>query len=53
VVLATKATMRSTVSPGALDSDQHAFAVRTELGPQAESIRSPEFRQRLGAARHR
>ncbi|HME47496.1 enoyl-CoA hydratase [Mycobacterium sp.] len=53
VVVATKATMRTTVSPGAIDSDQHAFAVRAELGPQAESIRSPAFRQRLAAARRR
>jgi enoyl-CoA hydratase len=53
VVVATKATMRSTISPGAIDSDQHAFAVRTELGPQAESIRSPGFKERLAAARHR
>ncbi|MBV9090781.1 MAG: enoyl-CoA hydratase [Mycobacteriaceae bacterium] len=53
VVIATKATMRKTISPGAVDSDEHAFAVRTELGPQARSIRSPEFRQRLAAAKHR
>lgn len=53
VVVATKATMRSTISPGAIDSDQHAFAVRTELGPQAESIRSPGFKERLAAARRR
>ncbi len=53
VVIATKATMRATVSPGAIDSDQHAFAVRAELGPQAESIRSPAFKERLAAARRR
>ncbi len=53
VVLATKATMRATISPGAVDTDQHAFAVQTEIGPQAESIRSPEFAQRLAAARRR
>src|SRR5271166_3458070 len=53
VVVATKATMRTTVSPGAIDSDQHALAVRAELGPQDESIRSPAFRQRLAAARRR
>lgn len=53
VVIATKATMRSTISPGAVDSDQHAFAVRRELGPQAASIRSPAFQQRLAAAKRR
>ncbi len=53
VVLATKATMRSTVSPGSLDNEQHDFAMRTELGPQARSIQSPEFAARLAAARRR
>ena len=53
VVLATKATMRTTVSPGSVDTDQHAFAVEAEVGPQAESIRSPEFAERLNAARRR
>lgn len=51
VVIATKATMRATISPGAVDSDQHAIAVRTEVGPQAKSIQSPEFAKRLAAAR--
>jgi enoyl-CoA hydratase len=51
VVIATKATMRKTVSPGSVDTDQHAFAVDAEVGPQAESIRSSEFAQRLAAAR--
>ena len=51
VVLATKATMRATASPGSVDVDQHEFAKRTELGPQARSIRSPEFAARLAAAR--
>lgn len=51
VVIATKATMRTTVSPGSVDTDQHAFAVEAEVGPQAESIRSPEFAERLAAAR--
>jgi enoyl-CoA hydratase len=51
VVIATKATMRATISPGSVDSDQHAFAVSTEIGPQAASIRSPEFAARLAAAR--
>src|SRR5246127_44046 len=50
VVLATKATMRATASPGSLDSDQHKLAMRTELGPQAHSIQSPEFAARLAGA---
>lgn len=53
VVLATKATMRATASPGSIDSDQHEFAKRTELGPQAVSVESPEFAARLAAARSR
>jgi enoyl-CoA hydratase len=53
VVIATKATMRATVSPGAIDSEQHAFAVGAEIGPQAASLRSPEFAERLAAARRR
>jgi enoyl-CoA hydratase len=51
VVLATKATMRATASPGSVDIDAHDFAKRTELGPQATSIQSPEFAARLAAAR--
>jgi enoyl-CoA hydratase len=53
VVLATKATMRATASPGSLDNEQHELAMRTELGPQANSIQSPEFAARLAAARRR
>jgi enoyl-CoA hydratase len=53
VVVATKATMRRTISPGSVDTEQHAFAVSTEVGPQVESIRSPEFAERLAAARRR
>ncbi|ORA78372.1 enoyl-CoA hydratase [Mycobacterium malmoense] len=53
VVLATKATMRATASPGSLDSEQHAFAMRTELGPQVYSIQSPEFAAKLAAAQRR
>ncbi len=53
VVIATKATMRRTVSPGAVDTEQHAFAVEAEIGPQAESLRSPAFAERLAAARRR
>ena len=53
VVLATKATMRATASPGSLDNEQHELAMRTELGPQATSIQSPEFATRLAEARRR
>lgn len=53
VVLATKATMRATISPGSLDHEQHQQAMRAELGPQAHSIQSPEFAQRLAAAQRR
>jgi enoyl-CoA hydratase len=53
VVLATKATMRATASPGALDNEQHELAMRTELGPQVYSIQSPEFAARLAAARRK
>jgi enoyl-CoA hydratase len=54
LVIATKATMRATANPGgAVDSEQHTLAVRAELGPQAQSIRSPAFRQRLSATLHR
>ncbi|MBV9516220.1 MAG: enoyl-CoA hydratase [Mycobacteriaceae bacterium] len=53
VVIATKATMRATISPGAVDTDHHAFAVEAEVGPQAESLRSPGFAERIAAARRR
>src|ERR1700742_4583377 len=53
VVLATKATMRATARPGSLDNEDHQLAMRTELGPQANSIQSPEFAARLAAARRR
>lgn len=53
VVVATKATMRATASPGALEGEQHEFAKRTELGPQAATIESPDFAARLAAARHK
>lgn len=52
-VLATKATMRATASPGSLDNEQHEFAMRTEVGPQAHSIQSPDFASRLAAAQRR
>ncbi|HET9877130.1 MAG TPA: enoyl-CoA hydratase [Mycobacterium sp.] len=53
VVLATKATMRITASPGSVDSEQHDLAKRTELGPQAASVESPQFAARLAAARRK
>jgi enoyl-CoA hydratase len=53
VVLATKATMRATASPGSLDNEQHQVAMRTELGPQVYSIQSPEFAARLAAAQRK
>jgi enoyl-CoA hydratase len=53
VVVATKATMRRTISPGSVDTEQHAYAVSAEVGPQVESIRSPQFAERLAAARRR
>lgn len=53
VVIATKATMRRTISPGSVDSEQHAYAVEAEIDPQAESLKSPEFAARLAAARRR
>ncbi len=53
VVVATKASMRATVSPGTVDLDQHRLAVDVEIGPQAVSIESPEFAARLAAAKRR
>jgi len=53
VVLATKASMRATATPGSIDTDQHDAAMRIELGPQARSIASPEFQSRLAAAQRR
>ena len=53
VVIATKASMRATANPGFLDTDQHRLAVETELVPQAASILSPEFAERLAAATNR
>ncbi|MFC3777382.1 enoyl-CoA hydratase [Mycolicibacterium holsaticum] len=53
VVLATKASMRATANPGVIDTDQHRIAVDTELGPQATSILSPEFAERLAAAKRK
>jgi enoyl-CoA hydratase len=50
VVLATKASMRATAMPGFLDTDHHETAKNIELGPQATSIESPEFKARLAAA---
>jgi enoyl-CoA hydratase len=53
VVLATKATMRATANPGEVDTAQHQVAKGIELGPQARSIQSPAFAERLAAARRR
>lgn len=53
VVLATKASMRATAIPGFLDTDHHEAAKDLELGPQATSIESPEFKARLAAAQKR
>ena len=53
VVLATKASMRATATPGAVDTDLHHTAMRIELGPQATSIQSPDFQSRLAAAQRR
>ena len=53
VVLATKATMRATASPGSLDNEHHELAKNLELGPQAKSIQSPDFAARLAAAKGR
>ena len=48
VVLATKASMRATAIPGFVDTDHHEAAKNIELGPQAESIESPEFKGATG-----
>src|SRR6476620_1645613 len=53
VVLATKASMRATATPGVVHTEQHRIAVDTELGAQAASITSPEFATRLAAAQRR
>lgn len=53
VVLATKASMRATAAPGSVDTDTHHAAMRIELGPQAASIQSPEFQERLKAAQRK
>lgn len=53
VVIATKASMRATAIPGFVDSQHHEAAKDTELGPQAISIESPEFKARLAAAQKR
>ena len=53
VVLATKASMRTTAIPGFSDVDHHEAAKNIELDPQATSIESPEFKARLAAAQKR
>lgn len=51
VVISTKVSMRAAVQPGVVDVDQHAAAVDIELAPQARTIESPEFQQRLAVLR--
>ena len=51
IVLATKATMRATANPGSVDIELHESSKHAELGPQATSIKSPEFAARLAAVR--
>lgn len=53
VVLSTKASMRATANPGTVDLEQHRIAVDVEIGPQAVSIESPEFTERLAAAKRK
>jgi enoyl-CoA hydratase len=53
VVLATKASMRATANPGTVDTEQHRIAVDVEIGPQATSIESPAFAERLAAAKRK
>lgn len=53
VVMSTKASMRATFNPGTVDSDQHRIAVDVEIGPQAASIESPAFAERLAAAKRK
>ena len=53
VVLATKASMRATAIPGFTDAEHHEAAKNIELGPQAKTVESPEFRARLAAAKRR
>ncbi|UZJ25288.1 enoyl-CoA hydratase [Rhodococcus antarcticus] len=49
LVLATKASMRATAQPGLVDTDTHAAALATELGPQAHSATTPEFAAKVAA----
>jgi len=53
VVIATKASMRATAIPGFNDADHHWAAKDIELGPQATTVESPEFKARLAAAQRR
>ena len=53
VVIATKASMRATAIPGFSDVEHHEAAKNIELGPQASSVESPEFKARLAAAKKR
>src|SRR6201986_372339 len=47
------AALELAAGPGSVDVEQHDLAKDTELGPQAASIRSPEFAARLAAAQRR
>ena len=53
VVIATKASMRATAIPGFNDAEHHWAAKDIELGPQAATVESPEFKARLAAAQRR
>ncbi len=53
VVLATKASMRATSSPGSDDKNLHRLAVDTEVNPQVTSLRSTEFMSRLAGRRRK
>ena len=53
VVIATKASMRATAIPGFSDVEHHRAAKDIELGPQATTVESPEFKARLAAAQRR
>lgn len=49
LVLATKASMQATTTPGTVDTDAHNAALAIELGPQAASTATPEFAEQVRA----
>jgi enoyl-CoA hydratase len=53
IVIATRASMRLTANPGCVDGSRHHVAVDIELAPQAASITSQDFVERLAVARRR